>query len=132
MCSWADCSDIFELIADVHDIAHVSCLPSWPPQVGYPANIVKIATKRQDLPDSVYINGDICSVKPYISPSRQCQNRLRFRHPTKCCKSMHVVLSVPHLAIPVQTALQQYIFVQTAPKNIMFYSEAVQYWTASE
>ena len=32
---------------------------------------------------------------------------------------LHVALSVPHLAIPVQIALQQYVSVQTAIKNIM-------------
>ena len=38
--------------------------------------------------------------------------------------SLHIALSVSHLAIPVQTALQQYASVQTAPKNIMSSLEA--------
>ena len=38
---------------------------------------------------------------------------------------LHVALSVPHLAIPVQTVLQQYSSVQTVLKNIMCSLEAV-------
>ena len=37
---------------------------------------------------------------------------------------VHVALSVPHLAIPLQTTPQQNTYVQTALKNIMSSSKA--------
>ena len=56
--SWLDCSsDLIELIADEHDIAHVSCFTvNLRGHHKYPANIAKITFKGQDLPDSVRLN----------------------------------------------------------------------------
>ena len=55
--SWPDCSsDIFELIAEEHDITHTSCFIINPRgHRWYPANFAKLTFKGQDLPDSVYI-----------------------------------------------------------------------------
>ena len=50
--SWPNCySDIFELIADDHDIVHVSYFIIKPRK--YPAYIAKITFKRQGLPDTI-------------------------------------------------------------------------------
>ena len=75
--------DLFELIAYEHDIAHVFCFTINPRgSYKYLVTIARIAFKGQDLPD-----GAFCKVKPYIPPSRQCQNCWRFGHPAKYCRS---------------------------------------------
>ena len=68
--SLPDCSfDLLELIADKHDTVHVSCFTINPRGCRrYSANIAKTTFKGQDLPDSVYIGGTFCKVKPYIPP----------------------------------------------------------------
>ena len=81
-----------------------------------PVNIARIAFKGQDLPDRIYIGGTFYKVKPYILPTRQCQN--------SSVDPLHAVFSVPHLAIPVQTVPQQNASVETAFKNLMFSFEA--------
>ena len=83
--SWSDCSpDLFELIANEHDITHVSCFIINPRGCRkHPINIARIAFKGQDLPDRVYIGGTFYKVKPYIPPCCQCQNCWRFGHPAK-------------------------------------------------
>ena len=53
--SWPDYTELFELIADEHNIAHMSCFIINPHGCQkYPANIAKISLKGQDLPD-IYI-----------------------------------------------------------------------------
>ena len=63
--SWPDCSsDLFELIADEHDIIQVSCSTVNPHGCcKFPANIAKIRFKGQDHPDIVYIGRVFCNVK---------------------------------------------------------------------
>ena len=62
-------SDLFELIADEHDIAHVSCFTVNPCDCcKYPANIAKITFKGQDL-GSACTGGTFCKAKLYISLS---------------------------------------------------------------
>ena len=101
--SLPDCSSApFELIANEHDIAHVSCFTINPHGCHkYPINIAGIAFKGQDLPDSVYIGGTFCKMKTYIPLPCQCQNCWRFRHQAKYCRSITRCPSVPHLGIPV-------------------------------
>ena len=88
-------------------------------------NIATIVFKEQDLPDRVYIGRAFYKVKPYIPLPHQCQTAEDSDIQQNSVDPLHVALSVPHLAIPVQTILQQYTSVQTAPKNIMLSSEAV-------
>ena len=77
--SWCDCSlDLFELIADEHDITHVSCFTIDPcGRCKHPVNIATIA----------FIGGAFFKVKPYIPPPHQCRNCWRFGHPVKYCRS---------------------------------------------
>ena len=51
--SWSDCSpDLSELIADEHDITHVSCFTINPHgHCKHPVNIARIVFKGQYLPD---------------------------------------------------------------------------------
>ena len=91
----------FELIADEHDIARVSYF-TINPHGGckYPVNIAKITFKGQDLPDSIYIGGAFCKIKPYISPPHQCQNYRRFGYQAKYCRS---IVCCPFCASPGHT-----------------------------
>ena len=102
--SWSDCfPDLFELIADDHDIAHVSCFtinPRGRPK--YSVNIARIAFKGQNLPDRVYLGGAFYKVKPYIPHPRQCQNCWRFGHPAKYCRS---TAHYPLCALPGYTCI---------------------------
>ena len=88
----------------------------------YLANIAKITFKGQNPPDSVYIGGTLCKVKPFIPIPISAKTAGDSDIQKNTVDPPHVALSAPHLAIPVQTALQQYKSMQTAPKNIMFYS----------
>ena len=79
--SWSDCSsDLFELIADEHNIAHVSCFTINPRgHHKYPVNIARIAFKGQELPDSIYIGGVFYNIKPYIPPQPLVPKLLEIR-----------------------------------------------------
>ena len=106
--SWSDRSpDLSELIAGKHDITHVSCFTINPHGCcKHPVNIARIAFKGQDLPDSAYIGGAFCKVKPYILPHASAKTAGNSDIQQNTVDPLHVTPSVPHLAIPVQTALQ--------------------------
>ena len=75
--SWSDCPpDLSELIADEHDITHVSCFTINPRGCRkHPVNIARIAFKGQDLLDRLYIGGALYKVKPFTPPpfpTRHC------------------------------------------------------------
>ena len=74
--SWTESSsDLFEVIADEHDIAYVFHFTINPhDRHRYSANNAKITLKEKDIPDSVYIGGVFCKVKPYIPTPPSCQN----------------------------------------------------------
>ena len=118
--SWSDCSpELTELIADEHDITHVSCFTiNSRGHRKHPVNIARIAFEGQDLPDRVYIGGTFYKVKPYISPHVSAKTAGDSDIQQNTVDPLHVVLSMLHLGI--QTVLQQYTSVQTASKNIMF------------
>ena len=121
--SWCDCSPhLSELIADQHDITHVSCFTINPRgRHEHPVNIATIAFKWQDLPDSVYIGGAFYRIKPYFPPLLQCQNCWRFRHPAKYCRS---TARCPLCASPGHTCtncLQQYTSVKTTQEHNIFF-----------
>ena len=108
------------MIADEHDIAHVSCFTVNPHgHCKYPGNIAKMIS-RQDLPDSVYIGGAFCKVINLtflIFVITKTAGDSHIQHTT--VDPLYVALNVPHLA------QQQNTFVQTALKNIMSSSEAL-------
>ena len=102
ICPDSDCSDLSELIADKHDIAYVSCFTINPRgRRKHPVNITRIAFKGQDLPDRVYIGGTFLS---YVSAKIVGDSDIQ----QNTVDPLHVALTVPHLAKPMQTAPQQY------------------------
>ena len=117
--SWPDCSsDLFDLIADEHDISDLSCFViNTRGCRKYPTNIAKVIIKVQDLPDNVYTWAVFCKVEPYIHPLVTAKTAGDLDIQQNTLDPLQVALSVPHLAIPVRTAPQQYASVQTAPKN---------------
>ena len=122
--SWSDYSpDLYELIADEHEIAHVSCFTIISRgRYKYPVNIARIAFKGQDLPDRVYIGGAFFKVKPYIPPPHQCQNCWRFGHPVKYYRS---TAYCPLCATPSRTHINcPSTKHHCAPKNLISSSEA--------
>ena len=87
----------------------------------YTENIAKITNKGQDLPDSVYIG----KIKPYIPSPVSAKTAGDSDLQQNTVDPLHAYLSVPHLVIHGQTAPRQNASIQTAPKNIIFYSQAV-------
>ena len=70
---------------------------------------------------NIYIGVAFCKIKPYIPPHVSAKTAGDLDIQQNTVDPLHVALTVPHLAIPVQTAHQQYASVQTAPKIIFFF-----------
>ena len=97
---WTDySSDLFELIAD----EYVFSLPLTLIAVGgfQHIAIAKITSEVQDLPDSAYIGGAFCKAKAYIPLSICVKTAEDLNIQQNTVDTKHVVLSLPHLAIPV-------------------------------
>ncbi|KAG0712261.1 Large neutral amino acids transporter small subunit 2 [Chionoecetes opilio] len=110
---WSECADVLlDLLTEVYDAVAVYCY-TIPPR-GHrrsPTNIAKVTFKKQDLPDSIYVAGVHCSVKPYRPTPRQCQSCWHFGHPAQAlpilcplpilCSiwpcSFHVSCNISHL-----------------------------------
>ena len=112
--SWLDCSsDLFELIADEYNM--VSCYTiNHGGHRNYPANIAKITFKGQDLPNSVYIDGAFCKVKPYIPPPLHPVNVKTTRDmdtQQNTVDAPHVALFVPHLAISIHAYRRHHLCI---------------------
>ena len=123
--SWFDGSpDLSELIADEHDIAHVSCFTINPRGCRkHPVNIARIAFKRQDLPDWVYIGLAFYKVKPYTLPAHQCSEDNWREHcislfTCAVIRNVHLELATDLTAKSFFNAFRRFVARRSCPKLI--------------